>query len=142
MVEVTHMGSSMTAAEAAKALLLTQARLAELVWTGQLREPVDGRYDAQDIGKLAGGSQGRDLPAHKHRRRLLGWSRHRAVWLLRDWGGTGRTGQIAIALQLNMSSLSQAMTAVAQDGYVERRVDGWHLTEKGRDYCEHTDPPL
>lgn len=133
-------GQVMTSAQAAKALLLTRARLAELVWTGQLRQAVDGGFSAADVAALARrratpkSGVGESPPQMR-------WTRHRATWLLHDWGGTGRAVELARALHLEITSLSATLRAMARDGYLSRHSDGWHLTDKGWEYCSLTEPP-
>jgi len=129
----------LTSAQAAKALLVTRARLAELVWTGELQQSDDGGFTADEVSALAR----RFAMADNEKKTLpqMRWTRHRALWLLHDWGGGGRPADLSRTLHIELTSLAHTLRDMGREGYLARTDDGWQLTERGWDYCARTDSP-
>lgn len=130
----------LTVPQAAKALLVSRAGLAQLIWNGQLAQTGDGTFLAETVQELA---ERRRQSASERGGALQGWVQHRLVWLLHDWGGTGRVGDLSRALRTSRSSLSHRLAAMSgPDGYVSAGPDGWRLTERGWAYTRQVDPPV
>lgn len=132
----------LTVPQAAKALLVSRAGLAQLVWNGELAQVGDRQFLADDVEDLSLRRR-QQLAKGSEPGALQGWVQHRLVWLLHDWGGSGRVGDLSRALRTDRSSLSHRLKAMSgPDGYVTSGPDGWQLTERGWAYTRQVDPPV
>lgn len=138
----TSVPGLLTVPEAARALLVSRAGLAELVWLKHLRS-VDGRLYAAEVAELA--TRRRAALSGPRGPRPFGQRggvRHRVMKLLYEWDAASGPTDISRTLDIQKTSVSQRLKALHEEGYVEPGDEGWRLTDKGREYMRRSEPPL
>lgn len=139
---VADVNSMLTVPQTAKALLVSRAGLAQLVWIGDLGSQ-DGLFDAKEVAELA--ARRREALSGPRVPRpfgLRGGVQHRVIWLLHEWESEARPIDLSRTLRLDDASISHRLRALHQEGYVEPGVEGWRLTAKGHEYVRRSEPPV
>ena len=143
--EALPTGLTITTAEAARLLRVSRARLAEFIFSSQLKPVNSGQLLRDEVLALAeartppGGYRARSIRLPEGR---LDRVPDKVVWLLHDWGGGGTNLDLQVALLMSGPALISALNKLRDAGLVERRADGWHLTAAGWDYTRRFEPPV
>lgn len=135
-------------AEATYLLRTSRARLAELVLERRLTPVGDSPprvFSRNEVDALAAAWA---PPGGWHTSRIrppegrLPRVEDKTVWLLHDWGGSGRGVDIQIALTQTAHAASKVCNRLREGGYVQWRGRRWCLTAKGWSYTRQHDPPV
>jgi DNA-binding MarR family transcriptional regulator len=139
------LGSSrMPFAEAARRLTVSQADLCAMILSGHLTQVAPRHVDALEVEQIAA-QQPRLAERMRRSPDRLPRTTESALWLLADWGGTGRPQEVAAVLQLSWQNTDRLMKNALQAGFVDtdsangdsgRKNRLYTLTAEGWEYVD------
>lgn len=140
-----HQPPPMTFTEAARALRLSRARLAERILNQELTLVAPGLVDRDEVESMVERFSA-TRPERRGRRAANRLARvpEMALWLLHDWGGAARVSELAATLETSLASTQIHLNALREQGFLGGGGNNqdWTLTPTGWGYVKQHSRPI